>query len=494
MRTGVAALMVMLAGCQAGAPPQTSAARSAGTVLSLTTDKNSYTIGETVLVTFDGFPGNPLDWISLAVDQSPPGAFISYSYTGGAVSGTYNFVATQPGTLVARGYFNDESVVQIESAPFEVVQGPAATITTTKAAYSPSENVVVNYDGLNGSQYDWIAIAPAGSPLGTFVGYEYKGTGGASGSKTFMPLPVGSYVARAFYSNSYILAGESATFTVAETSGVTTNLPSYTTGQPIVVSWTNLPGTPTDWIGIYQDGAPVGSFILWHYTDGNAAGQMTFPNTLQPGTYVARSFASDGFQVSAESLPFTVAASSASISTNLNSYVTGADIVVTFSGLPGGTTDWVAIVQDGSPNTSFIDWRYTGGGAGGQMIFPANYGDGTFRMRAFANNSFVVAAESAAFTVGGGATTTLTTDAPTYNSGDPVTVTFGGMAGSATDWIALAAPGSEDMQYVAYVYTGGGQSGQQVFSAVPAGTWVFRAYFSNGFVRRAESLPFTVNP
>jgi len=92
--------------------------------------------------------------------------------------------------------------------------------------------------------------------------------------------------------------------------------PAYLTNETISISFTNGPGAPKDWIGLYAAGAahgPGAPSITWFYTDGTksgtlsrTAGTIPFAGGLPtPGNYEARFFANDGYTLLA-SLPFAV--------------------------------------------------------------------------------------------------------------------------------------------------------------------------------------------
>jgi hypothetical protein len=78
-------------------------------MLSLTADQTTYTAPATVVVTYNGFPGNLYDWVSLATEGSPsdsPEGFVKWGYTFGNVSGTLTFTGVPAGTYRIRGFFN----------------------------------------------------------------------------------------------------------------------------------------------------------------------------------------------------------------------------------------------------------------------------------------------------------------------------------------------------------------------------------------------------
>jgi hypothetical protein len=101
----------------------------------------------------------------------------------------------------------------------------------------------------------------------------------------------------------------------------------------------------------------------------------------------------------AESSAFTVATGTGTptISTDQSTYTTGATVTVTYAGLPGNAKDWIAIAPAGSANTSYVDFAYTNGQISGTATFVAG-APGIYVARAFTNNTYNLAAESAVFT------------------------------------------------------------------------------------------------
>jgi hypothetical protein len=144
---------------------------------SIASDKSSYAFAETVNIAWSGLPGNAYDWISIAPVGSGPTVTTRWQYTAGATSGTAGF--TLPGgTYEARAYVNDSYTVIATSASF-TVSGGNTTLTPDRASYMRSESAVIAFQNMEGSNWDWISIAPAGSAPTTTSGWTY--TGGASG-------------------------------------------------------------------------------------------------------------------------------------------------------------------------------------------------------------------------------------------------------------------------------------------------------------------------
>jgi hypothetical protein len=115
--------------------------------------------------------------------------------------------------------------------------------------------------------------------------------------------------------------------------------------------------------------------------------------------------------------------------------------------------------------------------------------------RAFANDDYILLAESAPFSVSVSGGATVSTDHASYAAGATVTVTYAGLPGSFHDWIAIAPAGSPNTSVVAFVFANGQTSGTATFSAPTGGTYVARAFANDDYILLAESAPFaSTNP
>jgi hypothetical protein len=199
-----------------------------------------------------------------------------------------------------------------KSAPSqqETRGGPLSSpsVTTDSATYASGATITVTYSGLPGNVDDWIAIAPAGSGYTTYLaGYVFT-NGQTSGTATFTAPAAGTYVARSFPNNTYALIAESVSFTV--TGGVSptisTDHASYVEGATITVTYAGLPGNVDDWIAIAPAGSANTTYLAGYvFTNGQTSGTATF-TAPAAGTYVARSFPNNTFNLLAESASFTV--------------------------------------------------------------------------------------------------------------------------------------------------------------------------------------------
>ncbi|MEB3268934.1 MAG: hypothetical protein VKJ09_10385 [Leptolyngbya sp.] len=112
MRLKIALLLCLLPlvgiavpACQSRSPePSAQEAGEAGSLAK--PDKDTYTAGETVTVTYTGLPGNDQDWISVTPASEADDIYGEWFYTGGAKEGTYTFNGLEPGVYEVRVYFN----------------------------------------------------------------------------------------------------------------------------------------------------------------------------------------------------------------------------------------------------------------------------------------------------------------------------------------------------------------------------------------------------
>ena len=366
------------------------------------------------------------------------------------------------------------------------------TVVTDRAAYEVGEAVTVTFAGLPGNGHDWIAIAAAGAPSSSFRGWRYT-AGRAAGSVSIpAPGPSGQYVARAFLDDGFTLLAESAPFTVTATAAAatTTDKVSYGSAEMVTVSFSSLAGNAHDWIALSPAGSPATSYVSWRYTGGAITGSTGFPAPA-PGQYVARSYLDGGFTIQAESAPFTVVDTSTRVSRDKRAYFNDEIALFTFSGMSGSPTDWLGIAPLGSGAKAFVYWNYVVSTSGSRPFSLAGL-EGTYVVRAYFNDGFVIEAESEPFTVDRRGTPTTTTDKTTYGGAESVVVSYTGLVGRPNDWVALAPLGSPPTSYVGRVDTGGAVSGSRAFVAPPPGQYVARTYLNGETTVQAESAPFTV--
>lgn len=107
-----------------------------------------------------------------------------------------------------------------------------------------------------------------------------------------------------------------ATSTIVMEPSLSVSPSTVVAGDTVTATWSNIPDpSATDWLGLYQAGAPDMSYISWVYVSGSAtpsapmaSGSVTFtiPDTATPGSYEIRLFADNGYVRLATSSPVMV--------------------------------------------------------------------------------------------------------------------------------------------------------------------------------------------
>lgn len=388
-----------------GSNPTYLSSAERGVFEAVASDKASYASGETVVASYQGMPGNPKDWVAVAVQGSALTSFQRFAYTNSAISGSLNFSGIPSGTYVLRSFQNNTYTLLAESAPFTYSSaGSTATITTDQSTYTSATNIGVSWTNLTGFYRDWVAIAVAGSADTQYVRWKYT-NGVNTGSTTLTNgLPDGSYVARAFENNTFTKLAESAQFTVTGgvTTTVTTDASSYNYGDTITVSFSGMAGFNQDWVGLAKAGSADTSWERYAYTNGSLSGSRLFSN-LPPGTYVARAFFNNSTIKQAESASFTVTGTLPTpvVSTDKSSYANTESVVVTFNSMAGFYKDWVAVAPVGAPGSTYSTFAYTNGTTSGTKILSlSGLPAGNYEVRAFFDNqTSPIQGTPAAFTI-----------------------------------------------------------------------------------------------
>jgi hypothetical protein len=209
----------------------------------------------------------------------------------------------------------------------------AASLVPKHSAYFPGEDIVLAFQGGPGNAKDWVGIYPEGVVPGSvgstrwqYVDGTTQGTRGVrEGQLTFaggLNL-AGVWDAHLLLNDGYTILA-SAQFRIVEpwATVIRTDKRTYVTGEAITVTFTNTPGNPKDWIGIYRAGQTPGgpASTLWRYLDGTTSGNtgvtdgaLTFRSGLAAtGDYVAYLLENDGYTILA-SETFTVVEAAAAI-------------------------------------------------------------------------------------------------------------------------------------------------------------------------------------
>jgi len=374
----------------------------------------------------------------------------------------------------------------------------------------PGATITASWTGIAApTARDWIGIFVPGAPNTPSLAWRYT-TGTASGSVPFAipaTLAPGTYELRLFSNDGHTRLAASNSFTVGCTTGSLSASPtSIAAGGSLTAAWSGVCAPTTgDWIGLYRPGGPDSPSLAWLSTTGTASGSVPFaiPATLAPGTYELRVFSNGGYTRLAVSNSFTVTAVVGCVGPNLSaspaSVPAGGSVTAPWSGICAPTgADWVGLHILGTPDTSYLAWRYTTGTPSGSVPFtiPATLAPGTYELRLFSNGGYTQLAVSNSLTVVGCTGGNLSASPTSVAAGGSVTAAWSNIcAPTSRDWIGLFLPGAPDTSYVAWRYTTGTASGN-VPLTVPAtlapGTYELRLFSNNGYTRLGTSNTFAV--
>ena len=169
---------------------------------SITTDKNTYTLNESIVTTFTEMSGNEEDWIAIypAGSDNVWANVIQWDWVG-AVNGSHTFSALPAGDYEVRAFFNNSYNLEA-SKSFTVEEGVAVELSTSSDVYTPTEAPLALFENMPGNDNDWIGIYPAGSSNAWANMIQWDWLDSANGSHLFEALPIGDYEVRVFFNNS----------------------------------------------------------------------------------------------------------------------------------------------------------------------------------------------------------------------------------------------------------------------------------------------------
>jgi len=154
----------------------------------------------------------------------------------------------------------------------------------------------------------------------------------------------------------------------------------------------------------------------------------------------------------------------------------GGIVTVTLSNGPGNTNDWVGLYSSSAPNTMMLDWKYlngtrvapAAGATGATVTFMMPGTLGTYNVRFFSKDTYVLLATSATITVQSAApNATITVTPTTTGPGGQVTATVANGPANARDWVGMYAVGAPDTLMIDWKY----MTGSHTPPAAGAASW-----------------------
>ena len=153
---------------------------------------------------------------------------------------------------------------------------------------------------------------------------------------------------------------------------IVTDVNNYSENEEIIITFSDGPGNPKDWVGIYKPEMVAGedSSLAWLYVNGSEVsgegavdGELVFfEGLVEEGIYEARFFENDSYTLLAKST-FTVGDIGPDIKTDKEAYMPGEIIVADFLVGPANPKDWVGLYKvDMVPGeVGSLAWFYVDG-------------------------------------------------------------------------------------------------------------------------------------
>ncbi len=160
----------------------------------------------------------------------------------------------------------------------------------------------------------------------------------------------------------------------AQEPSVSPHRTSYLPNEPITVTFKDGPGNLRDWVGLYNEGAPGATFLVWQYLDGSqtgkaplVAGSTTFSKGLpKPGVYELRMYENDLYVLLAENV--VVVTNTPRLLLPKTTFVPGDAISITFTNGPGNAKDWVGLFAADAANSAPLARFYLDGTTSGISV------------------------------------------------------------------------------------------------------------------------------
>lgn len=334
---------------------------------SISITQSIYPPPEPVVVTHTNGYGLERDWIGVFRKGSTPSSAttVARQYVS-APNGTVSFPALPAGREYFAAFFTDDTYTEIAPRVGFFV-GDEVGLSIPKDHYAVGEGVPFTWNAAPGGSTDWIGIYRVGHVPGAQTSTQWQYTPTESGTATLSGLSKGYYFAAFFLNDAYFEASERVFFSVGEQiASVSMPITAVPPNTDFTVSFSNGPGTPKDYIGIFRAGATPGVDVLvdYLYVDGKPAGSVTFTNDLPEGDYFLALYINDSYTEVSNRVAFRIGNGSTptpTLRTDRNSYRQGLPVVVNWANTPGGAKDWIGIYRAGSnPGSSnpSVQWRY----------------------------------------------------------------------------------------------------------------------------------------
>ena len=450
--------------------------------------------GSAVTVTLSNGYAGAKDWITLAASGASDRTYMQWTYVGAGID-SRTWTTTMPssaGTYEFRLFLND-GYTRAASSPIITVDpslqpAPLATSLSpaSTGAGGPGFTLTVNGSGFaSSSVVRWKGDARpttfvSTTSLQAAIPAADIAAAGTAAVTVFTPAPGGG-------------TSSALTFTVNTSPILTVSASSVSPGGSVTATLTNGLGGSQDWLALAGTSAPNTGNVQWVYVGTGVTTRtwtVNMPST--PGTYEFRLFLNNGYTRAATSPPVTVVAPPSPIPSLAS---------LSPASIPTGSSSFTLTVNgSGFVSTSVVRWnganRTTTFVSASQVRATIPAGDraaiGTAQVTVFNPAPGGGVSSPLTFTVTGPPTISVSTT--TATTGSSVTATLTNGYGGAQDWLALAATSSGNTTYVRYIYVGTGVTTRTSTVTMPStpGTYEFRYFRDNNYIRVATSPTITV--
>ena len=299
-----------------------------GSVISeplITIEKKVYEPGSEIEISYANAPVGKNAWIGIYRNGETPGG----EGAGTTTSYKWNYTSQAAGSLkftideVNEYYavlFADEGYTEItERLPFYF--GPVPELSLEKDKYEVGEDISITFANAPGLKDDWIGIYRMGEVPGTSDlsdSWDYTGEAKEGVMTLTEDLPKGYYFVNYFTRGKYFEPSERLMFAIGDNiSSVSLDKTEYLSDEDITIHYHEAPGTPKDWIGVYEEGKVPGVDDLdgFFYTYGSIDGKIEIKaGDLKPGKYFCSLYINDSWDEVSERKHFTVSELSTDIS------------------------------------------------------------------------------------------------------------------------------------------------------------------------------------
>lgn len=278
-----------------------------------------------ISVHFSGAPTTDNPWIGLYKNSQTLGGSSPsqlWSYLDEQSNGTITFPngLNNKGLYFATLFENSGYSEIVDRLPFYV--GPKLSIETDRTIYPSGSDVKVSFENGPELASDWIGIYKVSHTPSSDNSTKWEYVTTANGEINFQGLADGYYFVAYLLQGGYHIIGEKQFFQVGELiTNIATNKTVYNLNENIIVTWSDAPGIPKDWLGIYhRDHDPnLDELISYTYFEGQTDGatEVTDENMPQEeGEYFIVMFTNDSYDEISNRVDFEIINPTASIDDN----------------------------------------------------------------------------------------------------------------------------------------------------------------------------------